>query len=212
MEKHIKSTIETYDKIAPFYKVTATPKLRRWEESSMEIFIKYLPGIKVLVPGCGDGRDSRYLSSKPLEITSIDLSRGMLDEAVKEDPQGIYLLYDLRDVDKMGIRFDGIWASGCLYHLNKSEFKLLLEKCKDVLNKDGILYLNMKEGSGEEYLERPKALTYPGSKKAKELLVGTRFYSYYLYDELLTCFKNYKIIHYRKLKYAEKVFEFWLKN
>jgi SAM-dependent methyltransferase len=212
MDEHIKSTIETYDKIASHYKLTATPKLRRREESSMAEFVKYLPGKKVLVPGCGDGRDSRYLTSRGLEVISIDLSKGMLEEAKKEDPQGSYQLYDMREIDKIGSLFDGIWASGCLYHLTKIEFQSFLENCKGILSKDGVLYLNMKEGAGEEYLDSPKSSGYPGGKKAKELLVGARFYSYYSYDELLSYFGHYEILKRRRLKYAEKVFEFWLRN
>jgi hypothetical protein len=60
-DDHVERTIATYDVIAPHYHVTATPELRDWEESSMRLFANYLGGTSVLVPGCGDGRDSRYL-------------------------------------------------------------------------------------------------------------------------------------------------------
>ena len=59
-DDHIERTIATYDVIAPHYHVTATPELRDWEESSMRLFADFLGGTSVLVPGCGDGRDSRY--------------------------------------------------------------------------------------------------------------------------------------------------------
>jgi hypothetical protein len=68
MDEHVRKTIATYDVIAPHYRVTAIPELRAWEESSMRLFASYLQGSRVLVPGCGDGRDSRYLSSLGLDV------------------------------------------------------------------------------------------------------------------------------------------------
>lgn len=212
MNKNTKLTIETYDKIASNYNVTKTSKLRRWIENSMDIFADYLTGASVLVVGCGDGRDSKYLSSKNLIVTSIDLSKGMLNEAIKNDPSGNYKLFDLRNIDKLGTQFDGIWASGCLYHLTRNDFCKFLQKSKRVLTKDGILYLNMKEGSGEEYLDKPKSEGYPGGIKSKKLLTGTRYYSYYSHEELTAYLKEYRIVNERRLKFAEKGFEFWCKN
>lgn len=212
MNKNIKLTIETYDKIASNYNVTKTSKLRRRIENSMDIFADYLAGTSVLVVGCGDGRDSKYLSSKNLIVTSIDLSKGMLNEAIKNDPSGDYRLFDLRNIDKLKVQFDGIWASGCLYHLTKNEFSKFLKKGKTVLREDGILYLNMKEGSGEEYLDKPESERYPGGIKSKKLLIGTRFYSYYSHEELVTYLNGYEIVKERRLKFAEKGLEFWCRN
>jgi 2-polyprenyl-3-methyl-5-hydroxy-6-metoxy-1,4-benzoquinol methylase len=212
MNKNTKLTIETYDKIASHYHVTKTSKLRRWIENSMDLFADYLTGARVLVVGCGDGRDSKYLSSKNLIVTSIDLSKGMLDEAIKNDPSGNYKLFDLRNIDKLNAQFDGIWASGCLYHLTKNDFCKFLKKAERVLRKDGILYLNMKEGSGEECLDKPKSKQYPGGIKSKKLLTGTRYYSYYSHEELIAYLKGYEIMNERRLKFAEKGFEFWCRN
>ena len=75
---HVTQTIATYNVIAPDYKLTATPEMRAWEEKSMRMFGGFLPGKRVLVPGCGDGRDSRFLASLGLAITSFDLSEEML--------------------------------------------------------------------------------------------------------------------------------------
>ena len=97
---HVKETIATYNRIAPDYKLTATPEMRAWEEESMRRFSGYLAGKSVLVPGCGDGRDSRFLASLGLTITSFDLSEEMLNIARAEDPRGSYTLMDLRDIDK----------------------------------------------------------------------------------------------------------------
>ena len=119
---HVTITTATYDRIAPHYSVTATPKMRAWEERSMRAFQSLLPGERVLVPGCGDGRDSRYLASLDLRVASFDLSQGMLSIARANDATGTYFLLDMRQMYALVGPFDGIWASGCLYHLRKLEF------------------------------------------------------------------------------------------
>jgi hypothetical protein len=70
----------------------------------------------------------------------------------------------------------------------------------------------MKEGSGEECLDKPKSKQYPGGIKSKKLLTGTRYYSYYSHEELTTYLKEYEIVNERRLKFAEKGFEFWCRN
>ena len=70
---YVAQTIATYNVIAPDYKLTATPEMRAWEENSIRRFGGYLAGKRVLVPGCGDGRDSDFLRSLGLEIHSFDL-------------------------------------------------------------------------------------------------------------------------------------------
>src|ERR1700728_4654323 len=85
---HVAQTSATYNVIAPDYILTATPEMRDWEENSMRTFAGFLSGKHVLVPGCGDGRDSRFLASLGLSITSFDLSESMLSIARAHDPEG----------------------------------------------------------------------------------------------------------------------------
>ena len=109
--------METYDAIADHYDgVTATPAIRAWKEDSMRRFAGYLAGTRVLVPGCGEGRDSRYLRSLDLDPLSFDLSSHMLALAQSKDPDGAYTCLDLRDMNRLPAgAFDGVLAIGCLY-------------------------------------------------------------------------------------------------
>jgi len=113
---HTAHTIETYDQIATDYHLIATPEHRAWLEGSMREFHSRLPGKHVLVAGCGEGRDSRYLQTLGAHVISFDLSEGMLLLARASDPAGTYLSLDLRQAQKIEQAFDGIWACACLYH------------------------------------------------------------------------------------------------
>jgi SAM-dependent methyltransferase len=208
---HVTQTIATYDVIAPDYKLTATPEMRAWEENSMRRFNSHLTGKRVLVPGCGDGRDSRFLRSLGLAIDSFDLSKGMLKIAKELDPGGNYSHLDLREIGKCSGPYDGIFASGCLYHLTKLEFAKCIESCRTQLSPKGVLYLNMKKGHGERFEERPGP-RYPGGIEAQERLRGKRFYAYYQRDELLSVVKDFEILHEQELIPGDGGFEFWLRK
>jgi len=187
MTDHVKTTIETYNRIAADYRLTAVPELRAWEEDSMRIFQRMLPGRSVLVPGCGDGRDSWFLRKLGLTVTSFDLSDEMLALAKINDPAGIYKHLDIRSIKKLHSKFDGVYASGCLYHLTRSEFSDFLSNAPLVMSDQGILYLNMKLGTGNEMKAMP-GKGYPGGSVSKTLLTGPRYYEYYSHEELLELF------------------------
>jgi SAM-dependent methyltransferase len=208
---HVAQTIATYNRIAPDYKLTATPEMRAWEETSMRRFAGYLAGKRALVAGCGDGRDSRYLRSLGLAVSSFDLSPGMLKIAQAQEPDGDYSCRDLRDVSRCAGTYDGIHASGCLYHLTKPEFAKCVEECRQLLSPGGVFYFNMKEGTGERFEEKPRP-SYPGGAEARERLQGKRFYAYYLREELLALLGGFEVLHEQKLIPGDGGFEFWVRR
>jgi len=208
---HVAQSIATYDAIAENYHLTATPDLRAWKESSMRRFAAYLPGNAILVPGCGDGRDSRYLRDLGLRVASFDLSQSMLEIAKRFDPKGDYRLLDFRDIKRLGASYDGIWASGCLYHLTKPEFARCIVDCRSLLSVDGIFYLTMKEGAGERFEKQPGP-RYPGGVEARERLRGKRFYAYYGRDELIELLAGFDVLHEQRVIPSEGGFELWLRR
>jgi SAM-dependent methyltransferase len=208
---HVAESIKTYDSIAEHYHLTATPELRAWKEASMRRFLGYLPGGSVLVPGCGDGRDSRYLASLGASVTSFDLSDSMLTIASRRHPEGSYLRLDFRDMAQLSGPFDGIWASGCLYHLTKAEFRRCVATCRSLLASRGVFYLTMKEGSGEHYEAAPGP-NYPGGADARALLRGARFYAYYGREELLQLLYGFDLLHEQRVIPSEGGFELWLRK
>jgi len=210
-EDHVGVNVRTYDAIAENYSVTATPELRAWKENSMRRFAEMLPGRRVLVAACGDGRDSRFLARLGLSVVSFDLSDGMLAQARQHDPDGVYLKRDLRDFTALPGPFDGIWASGCLYHLTKRELATWLKEAREALAERGVLYLSMKEGSGERFEDVPGS-NYPGGEKAKTLLRGKRFYAYYSREELLSLLKIFTLVSEQRAPFGERNFEFWVQR
>jgi SAM-dependent methyltransferase len=211
MSDHIKTTIETYNRIAGDYRLTAVQEIRAWEEDSMRTFRRMLPGKSILIPGCGDGRDSRFLSTLGLTVTSFDLSDAMLSLAKTNDPAGIYKNFDIRSIKEFSGKFDGIYASGCLYYLTRPEFVEFLSDAPSVMSDQGILYLNMKLGTGNEMKALP-GKDYPGGAMSQTMLKGPRYYEYYSHEELLEFFSSYSVIRWRNMEVQkEGVHEYWLR-
>ncbi|MEK7727077.1 MAG: hypothetical protein AAB354_01625, partial [candidate division KSB1 bacterium] len=113
-----------------------------------------------------------------------------------------------REIGRLAEKYDGIWASACLYHLTKSEFKICLADCSEILHAGGVLYLSMKEGVGECYESKPLP-GYSGGKPARDLLQGVRFYAYYAREELRSLLASFKIEKESEIDYAQGGFEFW---
>ncbi len=90
----------------------------------MDVLINLLRGYRTLVHGCGNGRDSIYVASQKVDASSFDLSRGMLEIARKRNTEGEYVLLEMCRINEINDEFHGIWASRCLYHLRKHEFRM----------------------------------------------------------------------------------------
>lgn len=208
----VAATIATYDQIAPDYRLTYTPEVRSWEEASMREFAELLPGPRVLVPGCGDGRHSRYLSLIGLQVTSFDLSAGMLALARSADRDGVYHQLDLRQMDRLDGSYHGIFASGCLYHISKPDFAEAVRQCHRLLEPAGIFYLVMKLGEGERVVQRP-GQGYPGGAASQQRLQGARYYAYYGRDELLTHLSpHFTLIREHHFQFEHPGIELWLRR
>ena len=82
-----------------------------------------------------------------------------------------------------------------------------------LLNPGGVLFLNLKLGTGEHFIERPRD-GYPGGAAAKEKLGGSRFYAFYTRNELSDYFRDYAVEKERRdlLKEGEGALEFWLRK
>lgn len=141
-------------------------------------FTKYLkPNANVLDLGCGHGRDCKYFEEHGFDTTGIDLSENMLKVARDICNKSNLICMDINDVCDKDWKFDGIWACASLYHLDKSKFNNLINNLHKIINKNGIVYIAMKKGSGERYIFKREFRVY-------------KFYSLYHENELVDIFER----------------------
>lgn len=152
---HLHKTRETYGQIAADY-------ARKWHKhgtvnSELEKFIGLLPsGAVVLDVGCGPGQDSAVLQSHKLNVFGMDFSHEMMRVGRDEFGNNVpYAQADMRHLP-VGQVLDGIWASASMLHLDREDLLPTLKQFWRILKHGGILYLSVKQGEGEKWLQTTK--------------------------------------------------------
>jgi ubiquinone/menaquinone biosynthesis C-methylase UbiE len=177
-------TRETYDQIASGYArrinhLIADTWVGRFEQSLLDELVSSVTvgegrTIKILDIGCGQGKDTSYLSQKEGVIPiGLDYSSGMLAEARRSFPDIAFVQMDMRGLGFSDGSFDGVWANGCVYHVPKKELPRVLSGVRCVLKASGAFSFNFKAGAGERLEKNP---TSYGGKP--------RFYAYYGIEEM----------------------------
>lgn len=133
-----------------------------------EVYKRFLFYLKdkdlILDFGCGSGRDSKYFLDNGYNVDSVDGSLELCKLATKYlNKEVICMKFEDSDVvDK----YDGVWACSSLLHVKKEELKNILVKIRNSLKLNGILYVSLKNGSGEE-------------------IINGRYFNYLTYKEFL---------------------------
>lgn len=158
-------TRETYDQFSAqiadrFWSVELA---EQWEAFSAIL----PPGAKVLDLGCGAGRDTAHFTGRGFWTVGLDLSRGMLLEAMRRAP-GMYLEGDMASLPFKPDTFDAVWMNASLLHLPRDLAPAVLSGVNQTLKPGGAVYLSLKMGRGEEWETRE----------------GERFFTYYQPDEV----------------------------
>lgn len=123
----------------------------------MPIFCKVAQGypekskMKALDLGCGTGRDARWLAEQGFDVTAVDNSNGMLEEARKENShENIRYVLDeapsLSALSGSGEKFDVILMSAFLFHLNEDDRQEFYKNLEPLMNEDSYVYMTLREG------------------------------------------------------------------
>jgi len=194
----VQQTIKTYDKIASDYcKKTRQSKFLDWEESYIKKLLFFIskPQPLILDVGCGDGRHTILIEKNGGRAIGIDLSKNMLSEAKTLYPNGDFRRMDMRKLLFDSDSFDGIWASGSIYHVAKSDVRRVIREFKRILRLDGVLALSFKLGYGEGMEVNPKS--YSGSP---------RYFAYYTRGEMKELFSRFGFEELESCTYPEEIF------
>jgi ubiquinone/menaquinone biosynthesis C-methylase UbiE len=170
-------TIKTYDRIARSY--SDAHYTRTFWEPQYECFEKTLKGPKILDVGCGGGRDSLHFMEKGYDVTGVDLSSGMLEEAKRRVPNVKFMKMNMLNLEFPAASFDGIWCCASLLHIKKADAPEVLRGFSRVLKDDGVLFISVKEGEGETVKKYDEGnnlfFAYYSQKELLELVTGSGF-------------------------------------
>lgn len=142
-------TIESYDKTAAEY----AKNVANLFPKGMEKFFEHLkPGSYILDLGCGSGKDAKIFIDRGYHVIGIDLSKELLKIAKKTVPDAEFKLMDIVNLDFQPNTFDGIWAISSVVHIPKDYVSKTLQSCYNILKDEGIMYVSVKKGVGEEMI------------------------------------------------------------
>lgn len=104
------------------------------------------PQIHILDAGCGSGRDARAFLDAGYQVTALDASEKICEEAEKLIKRKVLCMR----FEEMQFRneFDGIWACASLLHISDIEIGETLKRFWEALKEGGILYASFKYGKG----------------------------------------------------------------
>ncbi|MGW1609810.1 class I SAM-dependent methyltransferase [Streptomyces sp. NPDC002285] len=124
----------------------------------------------ILDLGCGAGRDANFFASRGKRVVAADISQAMLREAHQRiapftEGQVDFTCADIRKLPFRESCFSGVWASGSLLHVPRSDLLTSLREIAAVLSPGGVAALSMKHGTGEGWeklgaVSGPRWFTY----------------------------------------------------
>ncbi len=143
-------------------------------------FIKKCVSGKILDAGCGPGIYTDFLIKKGFNVTSIDLSEGMLKEAKKRVPNGRFYKMSITNLKLKAKEFDGIFCSAVFLHLDDKEVCTSLKEFSRILRKEGLLFLSTKKGKKETVKVYPdgtkKFIHFYPKKKIEDFVKKAGFF------------------------------------
>ncbi len=151
MEEYKKQTMTTYSTNPKGYEQKTRENMENRIYPFLEKFSNMLGGKKVLDIGCGPGVHLEWFRENGLEAMGIDLSDSFIEIC---SSKGLNVRkMDMEQPLLYPQSFDGIWAVSSLLHVPKEKVPAVIKGWARLLKPNGILFLSVKEGSGEGYRE-----------------------------------------------------------
>lgn len=174
--KENKNLRETYNKIAKNW--DKDHEKDTWWIEGADNFLALLPkDAHILDIGCAGGPKTNYMKKKGFQVEGIDFSESMIESAKKRFPDINFNVLDVYDLEKLNKTYDGIFSQAVILHIPKKRVMKVLEKMKSKLNKNGLLYIAVKEIRDNGIEEEIK-------KEDDYGFEYERFFSYFSLDEL----------------------------
>lgn len=145
--ENVAVTLGAYEQIYADY-VSSNRLLNDDVKRSLDLFIGYLNGPKVLDVGCAGGRETEYLAGSGLDASGCDISPSFIEVASKAYPNCHFFVADMRHL-KSDAQYYGIWCNAAFLHIPKSDALGTLKGFNRLLRAHGVLYLSVMRGNFE---------------------------------------------------------------
>ncbi len=174
------ATVRAYDASAADYRA-ATAEVPASVRAAIDRFLGLVrPGARVLEIGSGSGRDARALEEGGVSVRRTDITPAFVHllrdgghDADVVDP----LVDDLSDPAAPGTPYAAVWADASLLHVDRGDLPRVLSRLADATEPDGVLFLGLKEGDGEDWslhgnVTAPRFFTFWREEPLRSALEG----------------------------------------
>ncbi len=171
-----KLTVEYYEQNADSWHKPTTNLT--FQDDEIKFFKKYLSKGNILEIGCGNGHDAKRLINEGYDYTGTDITKSFIQMCQKSLPNSKFFPFSVYDLSfPRGTEFDGFWASAVLLHVPKNKIELALTQINKYIKVNGIGFISLKEGKGEQVQEVEKSRVTDQNK------TFSRFFSFYAKEE-----------------------------
>ena len=140
--------IESYNNHAQERDTYAMDAWKVEERANFLILLQSKNKRSLLEIGAGTGRDSKFFQDVGMNVTCIDLSPEMIKLCQQKGLSAHEM--DMTDLDFPPDSFDAVYALNSLLHIQKADFRIVLENVRKILKPSGLFYLGVY-GSDEEF-------------------------------------------------------------
>jgi SAM-dependent methyltransferase len=147
---------ESYDRVADNYAdmvvTTGIGDIRthRWLKAPIDAFVDAVKGLgPVLDVGCGPGTVTAYLAERGLDVSGVDLSPRMIDNARRLHPQCRFSVASATDLDLAEASLGGVLGWWSLFNLPRDVLPQVLALFARALTPGGHLITATHVGEGD---------------------------------------------------------------
>lgn len=194
--REVSSTIQSYinnyqEYIEKTENIEKFPIVREW----LDKFIQSLSGNLILDVGFGSGRDIKYFLDHNLTPEGLEIAEPFINY-VKKCYQIPVFKMDMTRIKLQSNYYHGIWCCSSFAHIPDSKALSCIEGFRRILKNNGILYLSVKSGEGNELVRDEKA----------NISTALRYFNYYTFEKITSLLKksHFDII---ETSYSESVRE-----
>lgn len=147
--ERLKKTMASYDGIADEYVAHLYHELdnKPLDQALLNRFANRMRGQGIVCDmGCGPGHVGRYLADRGVEVIGVDLSPGMLAQAVALNPGIPFHRGNMLALDWPDGAWAGIAAFYSIIHVPRESVVVALQEMRRVLRPGGVLFLAFHMG------------------------------------------------------------------
>jgi SAM-dependent methyltransferase len=157
MDAHqLKEYQTSYDRVADEYVRRISDELRH-KPLDRELLDRFAASVRGVAPacdlGCGPGHVARYLHEQGVEISGIDLSEAMVEQARRLNPAIEFRRGDMMALDVPDKTWAGIAAFYSIIHIPRPDMVQTLAEWRRVLQPGGLLLLAFHIGDDPIHLD-----------------------------------------------------------